>query len=78
MMAQDMVNVMQALGFDSFYLCGHDRGGRVAHRLALGPSDRSDGGAFYSGASAGGVAGGDEGIFCLRLDFYVLHAPSQH
>lgn len=34
-MAQDMVEVMQALGFSSFYLCGHDRGGRVAHRLAL-------------------------------------------
>lgn len=34
-MAQDMVEVMQALGFASFYLCGHDRGGRVAHRLAL-------------------------------------------
>lgn len=34
-MAQDMVELMQALGFDSFYLCGHDRGGRVAHRLAL-------------------------------------------
>jgi haloacetate dehalogenase len=34
-MAQDMVEVMRALGFDRFYLCGHDRGGRVAHRLAL-------------------------------------------
>ena len=34
-MAHDMVAVMDALGMDSFYLCGHDRGGRVAHRLAL-------------------------------------------
>ena len=34
-MAQDMVSVMDALGIDKFYLCGHDRGGRVAHRLAL-------------------------------------------
>ena len=34
-MAHDMVAVMDALGIDSFYLCGHDRGGRVAHRLAL-------------------------------------------
>ncbi len=34
-MAQDAVDVMDALGLDSFYLCGHDRGGRVAHRLAL-------------------------------------------
>jgi len=34
-MAQDMVEAMAVLGFDSFLLCGHDRGGRVAHRLAL-------------------------------------------
>lgn len=34
-MAQDMVEVMAALGHTSFYLCGHDRGGRVSHRLAL-------------------------------------------
>jgi haloacetate dehalogenase len=34
-MAQDMVDVMRTLGFNSFHLCGHDRGGRVAHRLAL-------------------------------------------
>jgi haloacetate dehalogenase len=34
-MAQDMLEVMAALGFASFRLCGHDRGGRVAHRLAL-------------------------------------------
>jgi len=34
-MAQDMVEVMHALGHERFALCGHDRGGRVAHRLAL-------------------------------------------
>jgi haloacetate dehalogenase len=34
-MATDMVDVMRQLGCDSFFLCGHDRGGRVAHRLAL-------------------------------------------
>ncbi len=33
-MAQDMVEVMAALGHDKFHLVGHDRGGRVAHRLA--------------------------------------------
>lgn len=32
--ARDQVRVMQALGFERFDLCGHDRGGRVAHRLA--------------------------------------------
>ncbi|MGE5732375.1 MAG: alpha/beta fold hydrolase, partial [Gemmatimonas sp.] len=34
-MAQDMVEVMQTLGFARFALAGHDRGGRVAHRLCL-------------------------------------------
>ena len=34
-MAQDMVDVMTALGHESFLLCGHDRGARVSHRLAV-------------------------------------------
>lgn len=34
-LALDMVLVMDTLGVDRFHLCGHDRGGRVAHRLAL-------------------------------------------
>jgi haloacetate dehalogenase len=33
-MAKDMVEVMARLGHRSFHLVGHDRGGRVAHRLA--------------------------------------------
>lgn len=39
-MARDMVEVMEALGHDRFHLCGHDRGGRVAHRLAYDWPDR--------------------------------------
>lgn len=38
-MALDMVELMAALGHDRFDLCGHDRGGRVAHRLALDHPD---------------------------------------
>lgn len=34
-MAQDVLALMTHLGFARFYVCGHDRGGRVAHRLAL-------------------------------------------
>jgi haloacetate dehalogenase len=34
-MADDQLAVMAALGFDRFGVAGHDRGGRVAHRLAL-------------------------------------------
>jgi len=33
-MAADQVEVMQALGFERFAVVGHDRGARVAHRMA--------------------------------------------
>ncbi|SMX50782.1 alpha/beta fold hydrolase [Maliponia aquimaris] len=39
-MAQDMARLMTALGHERFFLAGHDRGGRVAHRLALDHADR--------------------------------------
>lgn len=39
-MALDMVEVMTTLGHDRFVVCGHDRGGRVAHRLALDHASR--------------------------------------
>ena len=34
-MAQELVQVMAKLGFTAFTLIGHDRGGRVAYRMAL-------------------------------------------
>jgi haloacetate dehalogenase len=34
-MARDMVEVMRLLGHERFAVAGHDRGGRVAHRMAL-------------------------------------------
>jgi haloacetate dehalogenase len=34
-MARDQVELMRALGHERFFLAGHDRGGRVAHRLAV-------------------------------------------
>jgi haloacetate dehalogenase len=34
-MASDQVALMHALGYDRFAVAGHDRGGRVAHRMAL-------------------------------------------
>jgi len=39
-MAQDLVDVMDQLGVPRFFLCGHDRGGRVAHRLALDHAEK--------------------------------------
>lgn len=34
-MANDQVNLMKAIGFETFCVAGHDRGGRVAYRMAL-------------------------------------------
>jgi haloacetate dehalogenase len=39
-MAVDMVRVMERLGFQQFAVAGHDRGGRVAYRLALDHPER--------------------------------------
>ena len=38
-MARDQVAVMRSLGHERFAVVGHDRGGRVAHRMALDHSD---------------------------------------
>ena len=39
-MALDMVELMAALDLPRFHLVGHDRGGRVAHRLAADHAER--------------------------------------
>ena len=41
-MARDMVVVMEQLGFARFAVAGHDRGGRVAYRMALDHPNRVD------------------------------------
>src|ERR1700720_4038820 len=39
-MALDQVEVMRHFGFEKFAVVGHDRGGRVGHRMALDHPDR--------------------------------------
>lgn len=39
-MANDMISVMDELGFQRFFIAGHDRGARVAYRLALDHPDK--------------------------------------
>ncbi len=39
-MARDQVEVMQQLGFERFAVAGHDRGARVAYRMALDHAER--------------------------------------
>jgi haloacetate dehalogenase len=38
--ARELVEVMAALGFESFGVAGHDRGGRIAYRMALDHPER--------------------------------------
>ncbi len=38
--ARDQVEVMATLGFETFLVAGHDRGGRVGHRMALDHPDK--------------------------------------
>jgi haloacetate dehalogenase len=39
-MAAELVALMRRLGFDRFAVLGHDRGGRVAHRMGMDHPDR--------------------------------------
>ena len=39
-MAEDLVELMEGLGHNHFAVAGHDRGGRVAHRLCLDHAER--------------------------------------
>jgi haloacetate dehalogenase len=39
-MAQDMVEVMEQLGYSRYFVAGHDRGARAAHRMGLDHPDR--------------------------------------
>jgi haloacetate dehalogenase len=34
-MATDMIEVMATFGYQQFYVAGHDRGGRTAHRMCI-------------------------------------------
>ena len=38
-MAEDCVKIMAQMGHNRFYICGHDRGGRVAHKLCVNYPD---------------------------------------
>lgn len=42
-MASDMIGLMESMGFHRFAILAHDRGARVAHRLALDSPDAVDG-----------------------------------
>ena len=66
-MAQDMVIVMERLGFPHFSVAGHDRGGRVAYRMALDHPGRVDGLAVLDIVPTGTAMGPGGRELCARL-----------
>lgn len=54
-LAQDLVEAMAALGHESFAVAGHDRGGRVAYRMALDHPGRVDAAAVLDVVPTGEV-----------------------
>lgn len=56
-LAGDLVEAMAALGHDRFAVAGHDRGGRVAYRMALDSPDRVTGVAVLDVVPTGDVWG---------------------
>jgi haloacetate dehalogenase len=66
-MARDMVVVMEQLGFPRFSVAGHDRGGRVAYRLALDHPRRVDRIAALDVLPTGEVWGRADARFALAF-----------
>ena len=54
-LADDLVQAMGQLGHDRFAVAGHDRGGRVAYRMALDHPDRIDAAAVIDVVPTGDV-----------------------
>jgi haloacetate dehalogenase len=77
-MALDQVEAMAALGFEHFAVAGHDRGGRVAYRMALDHPDRVDRLAVLDIVPTGEVwrrADGDFARGYWHWSFLALPAP---
>ena len=77
-MALDQVEAMGALGFDRFAVAGHDRGGRVAYRMALDHPERVSRLAVLDIVPTGEVWRRADGIFARgywHWAFLALPAP---
>ena len=62
-MAQDQVDVMRELGFEKFFVAGHDRGARTTFRMALDHPERvSEGGIPRHPAHAPRLDQGEHGV----------------
>ena len=71
-MAQDMIEVMDALGYDQFFVAGHDRGARVTHRMALDYPDRIKKSMCYGYCSHSSYVQYNRSKLCYRVLSLVL------
>lgn len=65
-MAADLVELMEALGLERFAVVGHDRGGRVAHRMALDHPDHVSRVALFDIAPTATMYARTDKVFATR------------
>ncbi len=72
-MGQDQVEVMRSLGFSQFQAVGHDRGGRVLHRMMLDNPDTITRGAFLDIAPTDSMYAGTNEEFATKYFWWFFH-----
>jgi haloacetate dehalogenase len=76
-LAADLVQAMAALGHERFAVAGHDRGGRVAYRMALDHPDRVSAAAVFDVVPTGEVwARADAQLSLLYWHWAFLAQPA--
>ena len=76
-MARDQIATMKALGFERFAVAGHDRGGRVAYRLALDAPEAVSRLALLDVLPTGDIwAAADAGAAMRAYHWYFLAQPA--
>ena len=75
-MAQDQIDMMRSLGFPRFQAAGHDRGGRVLHRLCLDHPDAVERAAVLDiGPTASMYARTDKAFATAYFHWFFLIQP---
>ena len=75
-MGNDQVAVMRSLGFDSFQAVGHDRGGRVLHRMMADHPDAVTRGVMLDIAPAGEMYSRTNQEFATKYFWWFFHVQA--
>ena len=76
-MGQDQVEVMQKLGFSQFGAVGHDRGGRVLHRMLLDHPETVTRGVMLDIAPTDLMYAGTNEEFATKYFWWFFHTQAQ-